>query len=257
MIKISEAFKNKKAFIAFITAGDPDIETTEKLILGMEKNGVDLIEIGIPFSDPVAEGRVIQEADIRALANGATTDKIFDMVERLRPSVKISLVFMTYCNVIFGYGTEKFMKRCNDVGVCGVIVPDVPYEEKEELLPYAHEYGIEVVSLVAPTSKERVKMIAQQAEGFIYIVSSRGVTGVREKIDTDIKKISDDIRAVTDVPCAVGFGISNPEQAKAMSENADGIIIGSYIVSLVEKYGKDSPAYVEKYVKEISSALKG
>lgn len=256
MIKLSKAFENKKAFIAFLTAGDPDIETTEKLIYEMAENGVDLIEVGIPFSDPIAEGVVIQEADLRALQNGVTTDEIFVMIERVRPNIKIPLVFMTYCNVIFGYGTDRFIKKCSEIGIDGLIIPDVPFEEKEELSPYCQKYGIELVSLVAPTSKERVSEIAKSAEGFLYIVSSLGVTGVREKINTDISSIVASAKAVSEIPCAVGFGISTPEQAKAMAAQADGIIIGSAIVRIIAKYGRESIEPVKEYIQSIAKALK-
>ena len=254
MIKLRTAFENKKAFIAFLTAGDPDLETTEKLIYEMVKNGVDLIEIGIPFSDPIAEGVVIQEADIRSLANGTTTEKIFDMVEKIRPNINIPLVFMTYMNVLFGYGTDKFMSRCKDIGIDGIIVPDVPYEEKDELLPYCHKYGIELVSLVAPTSHDRIKSIAKDAEGFLYVVSSLGVTGVRSEIKTDINEIVSLAKSVSDIPCAVGFGISTPEQAEKMCGNADGAIVGSAIVKIIAKYGKDSVKPVGEYVKSMADA---
>lgn len=256
MIKLSRAFEKKKAFIAFLTAGDPDIETTEKLIYEMAENGVDLIEVGIPFSDPIAEGVVIQEADLRALQNGVTTDEIFAMIERVRPNIKIPLVFMTYCNVIFGYGTDRFIKKCSEIGIDGLIIPDVPFEEKEELSPYCQKYGIELVSLVAPTSKERVSEIAKSAEGFLYIVSSLGVTGVREKINTDISSIVVSAKAVSEIPCAVGFGISTPEQAKAMAAQADGIIIGSAIVRIIAKYGRESIEPVKEYIQSIAKALK-
>lgn len=254
MIKLKKAFENKKAFIAFITAGDPDLETTEKLIYEMEKNGVDLIEIGIPFSDPIAEGVVIQEADLRALANGTTTEKIFDMVEKVRPNVHIPLVFMTYLNVIFGYGSEKFLARCQEIGIDGIIVPDMPYEEKDELAPYCKKYGVELVSLVAPTSNERIAKIAEDAEGFIYIVSSLGVTGVRSEIKTDINEIVSLVKSVSDIPCAVGFGISTPEQAAKMCEKADGAIVGSAIVKIIAEHGRDSVPYVAEYVKSMSNS---
>ena len=254
MIKLRTAFENKKAFIAFLTAGDPDLETTEKLIYEMVKNGVDLIEIGIPFSDPIAEGVVIQEADIRSLANGTTTEKIFDMVAKIRPNIDIPLVFMTYMNVLFGYGTDKFLSRCKDIGIDGIIVPDVPYEEKDELLPYCHKYGIELVSLVAPTSHDRIAKIAKDAEGFLYIVSSLGVTGVRSEIKTDINEIVSLAKAASDIPCAVGFGISTPEQAAKMCGNADGAIVGSAIVKIIAKYGKDSVKPVGEYVKSMADA---
>lgn len=257
MIKLRQAFENKKAFIAFITAGDPDLETTEKLIYEMEKNGADLIEIGIPFSDPIAEGIVIQEADIRALANGATTEKIFQMIEKIRSNVHIPLVFMTYLNVIFGYGSEKFLARCQEIGIDGLIVPDMPYEEKEELAPYCKKYGVELVSLVSPTSHDRITKIAKDAEGFLYIVSSLGVTGVRSEIKTDINEIVSLAKSVSDIPCAVGFGISTPEQAAKMCEKADGAIVGSAIVKIIAKYGKDSVPYVAEYVKSMSEACHG
>ncbi len=255
MTKLGTAFQNKKAFIAFITAGDPDLDTTEKLIYEMVSNGVDLIEIGIPFSDPIAEGPVIQEADIRALAGGTTTEKIFDLVERVRPNIDIPLVFMTYCNVVFGYGTEKFMEKSHQIGIDGLIIPDVPYEEKEELQPFAKKYGIELVSLVAPTSHDRIKMIAKEAEGFLYIVSSLGVTGVRSEITTDIGEIVALSKSASPIPCAVGFGISTPEQAAQMAKQADGVIVGSAIVKMVAKYGKDSVKYVGNFVREMSSAV--
>ncbi len=254
MIKIKQAFENKKAFISFITAGDPDLETTEKLIYEIEKSGADLIEIGIPFSDPIAEGIVIQEADIRALENGTTTEKIFELIERIRPNVHIPLVFMTYINVIFGYGSEKFISRSKEIGIDGLIVPDMPYEEKDELLPYCKKYDIELVSLVAPTSHDRISKIAKDAEGFIYIVSSLGVTGVRSEIRTDINEMVSLIKSVSDIPCAVGFGISTPEQAATMCETADGAIVGSAIVKIIEKYGKNSVPYVSEYVKAMSDA---
>lgn len=256
MIKLDTAFRNGKAFIAFITAGDPDLETTEKLIYEMVDNGVDIIEIGIPFSDPIAEGTVIQEADIRALANGTTTDKIFNLVEKIRPNVKIPLVFMTYCNAVFGYGTEKFVKRCSQIGIDGLIIPDVPYEEKEELQPYTKKYGLELVSFVAPTSNNRIKSIAKDAEGFLYVVSSLGVTGVRSEIKTDIGEIVSLVKSVSDIPCAVGFGISTPEQAALICGKADGIIVGSAIVKIIAKYGRDCVRYVGEYVKSMSDAVK-
>lgn len=254
MIKIKQALKNKKSFIAFLTAGDPDLETTEKLIYEMEKNGVDLIEIGIPFSDPIAEGAVIQEADLRALQNGTTTEKIFDMVEKIRSNVHIPLVFMTYLNVVFGYGSDRFLSRCQQVGINGLIIPDMPYEEKEELTPYCSKYGVELISLVAPTSQDRISSIAKDAEGFLYVVSSLGVTGIRQEIKTDIKEIVSLAKSVSDIPCAVGFGISTPEQAKKMCNSADGVIVGSAIVKIVEKYGKDSVPYVAEYVKSMADA---
>ncbi|MGN0536407.1 MAG: tryptophan synthase subunit alpha [Acutalibacteraceae bacterium] len=256
MIKLKTAFENGKAFIPFITAGDPDLETTEKLIYALVEAGADLIEIGIPFSDPIAEGIVIQEADIRSLAAGTTTEKVFELVSKVRQNVKIPLVFMTYLNVIFGYGTEQFMQKAQSCGIDGLIVPDMPFEEKAELAPYCKKYGLELVSLIAPTSHERIKMIASEAEGFLYIVSSLGVTGVRSSITTDIASMVKLVREATDVPCAVGFGISTPEQAAKMASISDGAIVGSAIVRIIAEYGKDSVPYVKEYVQKMKSALK-
>lgn len=255
MIKVKEAFTSGKAFIPFITAGDPDLDTTKELILAMDQNGADLIEIGIPFSDPVAEGPVIQEADLRALAGGATTDKIFEMVREVRPLCTCPLAFMTYMNPIFVYGTRRFMEKCSLCGVSAVIVPDVPYEEKQELYPFAKQYGIEVISLIAPTSQERIKTIAKDAEGFVYCVSSMGVTGVRSEITTDVGEMVRLVKSVKDIPCAVGFGISSPEQAKAMAEISDGVIVGSAIVKMAAQYGKDCAASVAAYVRKMKEAI--
>lgn len=255
MTKIKEAFENKKAFIAYISAGDPDLETTEKLIFEMEKNGVDLLEIGIPFSDPVAEGPVIQEADLRALNSGTTTEKIFDMLERIRPQIKIPLVFLTYCNSIFGYGTEKFTARCEKAGIDGLIVPDVPYEEREELAPFCEKHNIDLIALVAPTSDDRVNKIAKASQGFLYIVSSLGVTGVRDKIENDAESLIKAAKSASDIPCAVGFGISTAEQAEEFCKYADGIIIGSAIVRIVGQYGRDCIGPVAEYVKTIAEAV--
>jgi tryptophan synthase alpha chain len=256
MTEIRKAFANGKAFIPFVTAGDPDIETTEKLLIGMSENGADIIEIGIPFSDPIAEGVVIQEADLRALASGTTTDKIFDMVKRIRPQIKCALAVMTYMNPIFVYGTDKFMLKCSECGISAVIVPDVPFEEKKELQPYCDKYGVELVSLIAPTSHERIKTIAKESQGFVYCVSSLGVTGVRKEITTDVGEMIRLVKSVSDTPCAIGFGISTPEQAKKMAESADGVIVGSAIVKIVAQYGKDSIEPVCEYVKSMKDAIR-
>ncbi|WP_458459737.1 tryptophan synthase subunit alpha [Pseudobutyrivibrio sp.] len=254
MSKIAEAFNNKKAFIPFITCGDPDLETTKKLVIEMEANGADLIELGIPFSDPTAEGPVIQGANIRALSNGITTDDIFDMVTKLRETVKIPLVFMTYANVVFSYGKDRFFANCKNAGIDGIILPDVPFEEKAEFEAVAMEYDVDFISMIAPTSKERIDMIAKEAKGFIYVVSSLGVTGTRAEINSNIKDLVERVRKNTDVPCAVGFGISNPEQAAIMAGISDGAIVGSAIVRMIEKYGKDSPKEVGRFVKDIKEA---
>lgn len=256
MSNIKKAFENKKAFIAFITCGDPDLETTAKAVRAAADNGADLIELGIPFSDPMAEGPVIQAANFRALSGGVTTDKIFDLVRELRRDVNVPLVFMTYSNLVFTYGADKFIATCKDIGVDGLILPDLPFEEKEEFLPYCRKYGVDLISLIAPTSKNRIAMIAKEAEGFLYIVSSLGVTGTRKEINTDLKSIVEIVRKNTDIPCAVGFGISTPEQAKKMADISDGAIVGSAIVKLFEKYGADAPQYVGDYVNLMKNALR-
>ena len=224
MNRIKEAFHNKKAFIPFVTGGDPTLDITEQLLYAMEEAGADLIEIGIPFSDPIAEGVVIQEANKRALSAGCTTDKLFDMVKRARQRVTVPMVFLTYLNPIYTYGKERFMKSCRECGADGIIVPDMPFEEKGELLEVCEEYGVDIISLIAPTSKERIRMIAGEAKGYIYCVSSLGVTGVRSEIKTDIAGMVKLVRETTKVPCAVGFGISTPEQARKMAEVSDGEI---------------------------------
>ena len=255
MSRISKAFEKGKAFIAFITGGDPDIETSYELIKTMAENGADIIEIGIPFSDPIAEGPVIQAADLRALSAGTTTDALFDLVVRLRKEIDIPLLFMTYMNPIYVYGTDRFMKRCAEVGIDGVIVPDVPFEEKSELAGNCRENGVELISMIAPTSSERIETIAKEAEGFIYCVSSLGVTGVRSEITTDIGTMVKQVKDVTDVPVAVGFGIATPEQAKKMAGLSDGAIVGSAIVKLVAQYGKDAVPYVADYVKSMKAGV--
>lgn len=251
MSKISKAFENKKAFIPFITCGDPDLETTAAIVRAAVENGADLIELGIPFSDPTAEGPVIQAANIRALNGGVTTDKVFDLVRDLRQDIDIPMVFMTYANVVFSYGAEKFISICNEIGIDGLILPDLPYEEKEEFQALCKQYDVDLISFIAPTSENRIAMIAKEAEGFIYIVSSLGVTGTRSEIKTDLASIVKVVRENTDVPCAIGFGISTPEQAHKMYEIADGAIVGSAIIKIIEKYGKDSPKYVGEYVKSM------
>lgn len=256
MSKIKKAFENGKAFIAFITCGDPDLETTEKVVLEMAKNGADLIELGIPFSDPTAEGPVIQEANNRALSGGVTTDKIFDLVRRIRQKTDISLAFMTYANVVFSYGTDRFLKTCAEIGIDGLILPDLPFEEKAEFDAPCRQYGVDLVSLIAPTSHERVAMIAKEAEGFVYIVSSLGVTGVRGEITGDIAEMVHLVRANTKIPCAVGFGISTPEQAAGMARAADGVIVGSAIVKLISQYGQDCVPVVGEYVKRMKDAIR-
>ena len=257
MNRISNAFKseNGKAFIGFLTAGDPDIKSSEEFILEMVKAGADLIEIGIPFSDPIAEGKVIEAANTRALSNGATTDTVFELVQSIRAKIQVPLVFLTYLNPVFKYGYEKFFRRCNSTGIDGIIIPDLPFEEKGELAEYAERNDVKIISLIAPTSKERVKRIAENSTGFIYLVSSMGVTGVRENIDTDLESIIKDIRSATNTPVAVGFGISTPEQARKFSAISDGVIVGSAIVKIIEQHGKTAAKHVYEYVKSMKSAI--
>ena len=247
--RIQNAFDNKKAFIAFLSAGDPDLSSTEKFILEMEKAGADLIEIGIPFSDPIADGKVIQEANLRALNGGVTVDKIFSMVQKLRAKVQIPLVFLTYLNPVFHYGYENFFAKCNQAGIDGIIIPDLPFEEADEIKEYCQKYETELIQFVAPTSGKRIQKIAKDAKGFIYVVSSMGVTGVRSKVTTDLSSIIKEIKKVTKTPCAVGFGISTPEQAREIEKTADGVIVGSAIVKIIEEHGKDAAPNLAEYVK--------
>ena len=255
MSNIASAFANGKAFIPFVTCGDPDLETTAALVRTMAEAGADLIELGIPFSDPTAEGPVIQGANMRALAGGVTTDKIFDMVRDLRRDITVPMVFMTYANVVFTYGTERFVSVCRDIGMDGLILPDLPFEEKDEFAPVCRAYGIDIISLVAPTSADRIAMIAREAEGFLYVVSSLGVTGPRSEITTDLASIIRVVRENTSIPCAIGFGISTPEQARKMAALSDGVIVGSAIVRLVEQYGREAVPYVREYVAEMKTVV--
>ncbi len=254
--RISEAFAKGKAFIPFITCGDPSLEITEQLVYAMEEAGADLIELGIPFSDPTAEGPVIQEANVRALRGGVTTDKVFDMVTKIREKTDVPMVFMTYANVVFSYGTERFIEKAAKVGMDGLILPDVPFEEKEEFDSVCKKYGLDLISLIAPTSHERITQIAKEAQGFVYCVSSLGVTGTRTKITTDIGAMVKLVKAAKDIPCAVGFGISTPEQAKKMAEQSDGAIVGSAIVKLCAAHGENCVPYVKEYVKSMKDAIR-
>ena len=255
MSNIRKAFENGKAFIPFITCGDPDLGTTAAAVRAAVRNGADLIELGIPFSDPTAEGPVIQGANLRALTGGVTTDQIFELVREIRRDVAIPMVFMTYANVVFSYGAEDFLSTCKDLRIDGVILPDLPFEEKEEFLPLCHKYGVDLISLIAPTSQNRIAMIAREAEGFLYIVSSLGVTGTRSEIKTDLASIIQIVRENTDIPCAVGFGISTPEQARKMAGISDGAIVGSAIIRLLETYGSETPAQIGEYVRNMKNAV--
>ena len=256
MSKIHKAFENGKAFIPFITCGDPDLATTAAVVREAVKNGADLVELGIPFSDPTAEGPTIQGANLRALSGGVRTDQIFDLVRELRTDVTVPMVFMTYANVVFSYGAEKFIRTCREIGIDGLILPDLPVEEKGEFLPLCREYGVDLISLIAPTSDKRISMIASEAEGFLYIVSSLGVTGTRSEITTDLSSIVKVVRESTDIPCAIGFGISTPEQAAKMAAVSDGAIVGSAIIKILEKYGRDAAPYVGAYVKSMKDAIR-
>lgn len=255
--KLDKVFNtpNKKAFISFLTAGDPDADSTVKFILEMERAGADLVEIGIPFSDPTAEGVVIQEANIRALKGGMTTDGAFEIVRRVREKSQIPLAFMTYVNPVFHYGYDRFFAKCEELGVDGIIIPDLPYEEKEEVEGPALAHNVALISMIAPTSESRIQEIASGAKGFIYVVSSMGVTGVRSEIKTDLGAMVESIRSVTQVPCAIGFGISTPEQAKKMAGLSDGAIVGSAIVKLIAEHGQDAAPHIYEYVKSMKAAV--
>ncbi len=256
MNRIEKAFSGGKAFIPFITAGDPSIEVTEELVMQMAKAGADLIELGIPFSDPAAEGPTIQAADVRALAEGTTTDQIFELVKRIRKEVDVPIALMTYVNPVFSYGTDDFMRTCKQVGVDAVIVPDVPFEERDEIKSYCEKHGVVYISMIAPTSKARIERIAREAEGFIYCVSSLGVTGVRSRLELDAESMIRKVKDIKDIPCAIGFGISTPEQAKTMADISDGVIIGSAIVEIIGQYGKDCVKPVTEYVKRMIDAIR-
>lgn len=253
--RIKAAFEGKKAFIPFVTCGDPNLETTKKIVAELAGAGVGVIELGIPFSDPTAEGPVIQAANERALAAGTTTDKIFAMVAELRETIDTPLVFMTYANVVFHYGIERFCKNAAEAGIDGLILPDVPFEEKDEFSGICAEHGIDLISMIAPTSEERISTIAREAEGFVYCVSSLGVTGTRTNITTDLDSIVARIREATDTPVAIGFGISNPEQAATMAAKCDGAIVGSAIVKLVAANGEDAAPVVGEFAREMVAAV--
>jgi tryptophan synthase alpha chain len=255
MSNIQNAFKNGKAFIGFVTGGDPTIEKSKEFIMQMVKAGADIVEIGIPFSDPIAEGPVIQEANNRALAVGTTVEKLFNLVADLRKETSVPLLFMTYVNPVFHYGYDAFFKRCKDVGLDGIIVPDLPFEEQPPVKEAASKHGIDLVSLIAPTSQARIKEIAKTASGFIYLVSSMGVTGVRREITTDLAPITAVIKSVTSVPIAIGFGIHTPQQATQMARIADGVIVGSALVKLSAQYGAEAAPHIYSYVKEMKEAV--
>jgi tryptophan synthase alpha chain len=283
MSRIKDAFTNKKAFIAFVTGGDPSLQKTAEFVIAMQDAGADLIEIGVPFSDPIAEGPVIQEANLRALAAGTTMDDLFDLLQKLRTGTSeseilspdltyadsssnntlkaksarltVPVVFLTYLNPVFHYGYERFCARAEAVGLDGIIIPDMPFEEQGELKPIARAHGIDLISLIAPTSEERTLEIAGEATGFIYVVSSMGVTGVRAEVGTNIESTIDQIKSVTDVPAAVGFGIHTPGQAAQVATYADGVIVGSRIVNIVAEYGEEATPHIAEYVRQMKQAI--
>lgn len=256
MSNFANAFANGKAFIPFITCGDPDLSTTASCMKAMQDAGADVIQLGIPFSDPVVESPSIQAATMRALKNELTTDDIFEFVENVRKDVHIPIMFMTYANTVYNYGIERFMERCADVGVQGMVLPDVPLEEKDEFDASAEVHGVDIISLIAPSSVGRVASIAESSNGFIYVVSGLGGNQSREKMIEDIKGIVATIREHTSIPCAVGIGITTPEQAVQMASLSDGAIVGSAIINLVEQYGKDAPEHVGAFVKQMKDALR-
>ena len=255
MSNIAKAFQNGKAFIGFVTGGDPNIEKTKEFTLEMIRAGTDLVEIGIPFSDPIAEGPVIQEANIRALAAGTTVEKLFGLVKDIRRQSAVPLVFLTYLNPVFHYGYDAFFERCGKAGLDGIIIPDLPFEEQAEVRETAAKYGVDLISLIAPTSEERIKKIAQTASGYIYIVSSMGVTGVRGKITTDLASIVTALRSLTSLPAAIGFGIHTPAQAAEMARIADGVIVGSAIVKIIAEHGEAAGPHIYRYAKEMKEAV--
>ena len=255
MNRIKNAFDNKKAFIGFLTAGDPDFDSSFENIMSAVKAGADLIEIGIPFSDPIAEGVVIQGADLRALKAGMTTDRAFELAEKVRKETDIPLVFMTYLNPVFKYGYDRFFARCKEVGIDGLICPDMPFEEKDEADEFAKKHGVSIISMIAPTSEERIKSIAESAEGFLYIVSSMGVTGVRSEIKTDLASIMESVNKYKKIPAAIGFGVSTPEQAEKMARLSDGVIVGSAIVRIIEKYGDKAAPEIYSFVKSMTEVV--
>ena len=258
MNELDKVLEKGRALIAFITAGDPDPAVSVKYALALQKGGADVLELGIPFSDPMAEGPVIQEANQRGLMTGVSSDDVFEMVQSLRAEgIDVPLAIMTYANVVFSYGTEAFLSRMEKAGFCALILPDVPYEEKGEFSFVAESHGIALISLIAPTSDERIRMIAADATGFIYCVSSLGVTGVRKSFSSNIGQMIDSVRSVRpDIPVAIGFGISDEESAKAMASLSDGVIIGSAIVRIIAEHGKDSPSHVRSFVRRIIKAIR-
>lgn len=257
MSKLDKAFTKGKAVIAFLTAGDPTIGDSVRYVQVMEEAGADLIEIGVPFSDPIADGPVIMEADVRALAGHIHLPQAMEEARAIRRVSEIPLVFLTYFNPVFSYGAERFFRDCAGIGIGGVIIPDLPIEEQDEVRPFAEEYGVSLIQMIAPTSKERIRRIAERASGFLYIVSSMGVTGMRDGFSMNVEDMIAAVREVTDVPCAVGFGIHTPEQARQMAAGADGIITGSAVVDLIGKHGGAADEALRTYIRSMKAAVAG
>lgn len=262
MNRIDEKFqllkeKNEKAMIPFVTAGDPDLDTTIELVLAMEEAGADIIELGIPYSDPLADGVIIQQSSTRALNNGAKITKIMDIVKEIRKKTEVPLVYLVYYNSVFKYGIEKFIEECSSVGIDGIIIPDLPIEERKDIIEVADNYGVYLIPLVAPTSKERIKSIVNNGKGFVYCVSTNGVTGVRQELSTNIEEYMNVVAQYTDLPKAIGFGVSGPEMARELKDYCDGVIVGSAIVRKVAeaKDGEEAAENVRKFIYEIKNAL--
>ncbi|OCN06289.1 tryptophan synthase subunit alpha [Erysipelotrichaceae bacterium MTC7] len=255
MSRIAQAFADKKAFIGFITGGDGGIQASVDNILAMERAGASLVEIGIPFSDPVAEGPIIQQANIRALDKDIKTEDMFTIVEQVRKVSQIALVFLTYANPVYAYGYDRFFARCKQVGVDGIIIPDIPFEESEEIASYCERYGVDQILLVSPTSKQRIQAVAKKSRGFVYLVSSLGVTGTRDNITTDLDTIIKQIKQVTSVPVAIGFGIHAKQQVHDYAKIADGVIVGSAIVKLCEQHPVGANQAIYEYVNDLVSAI--
>lgn len=258
MNKLREAFtKNKKTVIGFMTAGDPTFEASVQNILALAEGGADIIEIGIPFSDPIAEGAIIQQANVRALKNGMTTKRIFELVQRVREKTDTPICLITYLNPVFKYGYDRFFEDCAKSGVDGIFVPDMPFEERPEAADYAKKHGITIIPLIAPAAPERIKAIAESAngEGYIYVASAMSEAGLTEQSKQELKSVIDEAKKYTDVPTAVWFGIHTPKEAKRVAEIADGVIVESIAVELVTKHGEKSAPYIAEFIEQMKTAL--
>lgn len=258
MSRIESTFKSlaargEKALIAYVMAGDPSLAQTTEIVFALEKAGADMIELGVPFSDPVADGPTIQRADERALKQGTTMRAVLDMVSVLRRQTKIPLILMTYCNPIYAFGLPAFFKEAKGAGVDGLIIPDLPYEESKEFLSQARRHGVDLILMVAPTTPpERAERLMKEGSGFIYYVSLTGITGVPMAEKEAVRERIRRLKTITDVPIAVGFGISNPETAQEMARSADGIIVGSALVNIIETASND-PSYLSRLTGLVSS----